>query len=204
MRCTPQHGYLARPARWLAAAALALLMTGCASNSYVVLLPSPDGSTGEVVVRGAKGEQVIKVAHQGAALDGSTAPAAIADEKIRKDFSEAVAARPMLPVRYLLYFKTGVTLTGESETLIPKIIAEAATRPAVDLSVIGHTDTLSSVEYNEQLALKRATAIAELLKEKGLKVNALVVESHGKRNLLVATPDNTYEPKNRRVEVSIR
>jgi outer membrane protein OmpA-like peptidoglycan-associated protein len=31
-----------------------------------------------------------------------------------------------------------------------------------------------------------------------------VVESHGKRNLLVPTPDNTEEVRNRRVEVTIR
>lgn len=190
--------------RLFACLAIAAVLAGCAPNSYVVLLQSPDGSTGEVVVKGEKGEQVIKTAHQGVPLDGSAAPAPVAEDKIQKDFADAVAARPMLPVRYLLYFKTGTTLTSDSEALIPQIIAEAAHRPAVDLSVIGHTDTLSTTEYNEQLALKRATVIAELLKEKGLKVNALVVESHGKRNLLVATPDNTYEARNRRVEVSIR
>lgn len=190
--------------RLFAIVAVAATLVGCAPNSYVVLLQSPDGSTGEVVVRGGKGEQIIKTAHQGVPIDGSAAPAPVAEDKIQKDFGDAVAARPMLPVRYLLYFKTGTTLTAESEALIPKIIAEAAQRPAVDLSVIGHTDTRSTVEFNEQLALKRATEIAELLKEKGLKVNALVVESHGKRNLLVPTPDNAYEPRNRRVEVSIR
>jgi peptidoglycan-associated lipoprotein len=190
--------------RLFAIAALALMLAGCASNSYIVLLKSPDGSTGEVVVKGEKGEQVIKVADEGVPIDGSAAPAPVAEDKIKKDFGDAMDARPQLPVRYLLYFKTGTTLTSESEELIPQIIAEAARRPAVDLSVIGNTDTLSTAEYNDELALKRATAVAKLLKEKGLKVNALVVESHGKRDLLVPTPDNTYEPRNRRVEVSIR
>jgi len=35
-------------------------------------------------------------------------------------------------------------------------------------------------------------------------VDAVVVESHGKRNLLVPTPDETPEPRNRRVEITIR
>ncbi len=190
--------------RLLAIAALALIVAGCAPNSYIVLLKSPDGSTGEVVVRGEKGEQVIKVADQGVPIDGSTAPVPIAEDKIKKDFGDAMAARPPLPARYLLYFKNGTTLTSESAALIPQIIAEAARRPSVELSVIGNTDTLSTSEYNDELALKRATAVAKLLKEEGLKVNALVVESHGKRDLLIPTPDNTYEPRNRRVEVSIR
>jgi outer membrane protein OmpA-like peptidoglycan-associated protein len=46
--------------------------------------------------------------------------------------------------------------------------------------------------------------VAEMLKEKGLKARELTVESHGERNQLVKTPDNTQEPRNRRVEVSVR
>jgi len=47
-------------------------------------------------------------------------------------------------------------------------------------------------------------SVADMLKEKGLKARELTVESHGERNPLVKTPDNTQEPKNRRVEVSVR
>ena len=181
-----------------------LISSGCASNSYVVLLKSPDGTTGKVTVSGKSGEQVLTVAGQRVPLDGSAAATPESEEKIKTDFGEAIAALPKIPVRYLLYFSDGVTLTKESTALFPLIIAEADSRPAVDLSVIGHTDTVKSDEYNDQLALKRATRVAELLKEKGLKYQAMTIEWHGKRNLLIQTPDNTYEPRNRRVEVSVR
>ena len=115
-----------------------------------------------------------------------------------------MAALPKIPTRYLLYFSAGTTLTAESESLIPTIITEAKTRPAVDISVIGHADTVFTDPYNMQLALKRAARVSELLSAKGLKANSLVIESHGKRNLLIQTPDNTWEPRNRRVEVSVR
>jgi len=181
-----------------------LIISGCASNSYIVLLKSPDGTTGKVTVTGKGGEQVLTVAGQRVPLDGSAAATQESEKEIELDFGEAIAALPKLPVRYLLYFTDGVSLTKESIALFPLIIAEADSRPAVDLSVIGHTDTLKSDEYNDQLALKRATRVADLLKEKGLKYHAMSIEWHGKRNLLVQTPDNTYEPKNRRVEVSVR
>lgn len=181
---------------------LALLLGGCAPKSYVVLIPSPDGSVGEVVVKGQKGEQVLTKAGQAGALDGSALQ--VEDKQIKQDFGDTMAALPKIPVRFLLYFKTGTTLTAESESLIPKIVADAQTRPAVDISVIGHTDTLYTDPYNNQLALKRATKVSELLTQKGLKANSITIESHGKRNLLVPTPDNTWEPRNRRVEVSIR
>ena len=197
--------------RIVAAFALGALViggvTGCASKpaSYVVLLESPDGTTGKVVVKGQKGEQLLDTARQAAPTDGSTPPAPVDEAKFNKDFSDAIAARPALPEHFLLYFESGgTTLTPESAAALDKIIDVARKRPAVDMSVIGHTDTPGKAELNEALALKRAQAVADLLKQKGLKVQALSVESHGERNLLVQTPDDTPEPRNRRVEVSIR
>lgn len=181
------------------------LLAGCGGKSYVVLLENPDGSTGSVVVKGSKGEQVIDQARQGAALDGSSKPAAVAEADIQRDFGTAMAARPQLPERFLLYFVSGgAQLTPESQALLPKIVASAAQRPAVDVSIIGHTDTVGRAEQNEELALKRAQTIAEQIKAKGLKVHALSVESHGERNPLVKTADEVPEPRNRRVEISLR
>ncbi len=188
-------------ARWILILGV-MLLGGCASKSYVVLIPSPDGSVGEVVIKGQKGEQVLNKAGQAGTLEGT--PLQVGDRQVKEDFGETIAALPKIPVRFLLYFSTGITLTAESQSLIPTIISEAKTRPAVDISVIGHTDTLYTDEYNNQLALRRATKVSELLTDKGLKANSMTIESHGKRNLLVQTPDNTWEPKNRRVEVSIR
>jgi outer membrane protein OmpA-like peptidoglycan-associated protein len=181
---------------------LALLLGGCAPRSYVVLLPSPDGTVGEVVVKGQKGEQVLTKPGQAGSLDGTALQ--VEDKQIKQDFGDTMAALPKIPVRFLLYFRTGTTLTAESELLIPKIVADAKMRPAVDISVIGHTDTLYTDPYNIQLALRRANKVSELLIQSGLKANSISIESHGKRNPLVQTPDNTWEPRNRRVEVSIR
>ena len=185
------------------------LLAGCASPpkpvSYVALLESPDGTTGKVVVKGGKGEQLIDKAKYGAPLDGSQPAAPVSDEKLKQDFGAAMAARPLLPERFLLYFESGgAVLTAESAALLPRIVESVTQRPGVDVSIIGHSDTVGKAETNAALALKRAQAIADLLKNKGLKAAALSVESHGEANLLVKTPDETPEPRNRRVEVSIR
>lgn len=184
---------------------LALLLAGCASRSYVVLLPSPDGSVGQVTVRGAGGEQVLTQAQTGAALDGSKAPFEVSKEQLARDFGAAMAARPVLPEQFLLYFESGGSeLTAESKALLSSIVARAKERTAVDMSVIGHTDTQGNAEGNEALALKRAGVIAAQLQGLGLQDAVLTVESHGERNLLVATPDEVAEPRNRRVEVTLR
>jgi len=126
-------------------------------------------------------------------------------KKIAKDFEEATQARPVLPKTFLLYFKTGGSiLTAESEALIPAILKEVETRTVPDVSIIGHTDTMGKAEANESLALKRAQAIAGKIQEAGLKTKEITVTSHGERNLLVKTPDETAEEKNRRVEITVR
>ncbi|MCX5819382.1 MAG: OmpA family protein [Deltaproteobacteria bacterium] len=95
-------------------------------------------------------------------------------------------------------------LTDESQALIPAILDAAMNHPVPDVSVIGHTDTVGNTEANEKLGLQRAQSVAEIIKRAGLQVHDLTIASHGKRNLLVATPDNTPEPKNRRVEITVR
>ena len=194
----------------LAAACVALWLAGCASppsgtGSYVALLRDPQGNVGKVVVKGSKGEQVLSQPQQAARLDGATPSYEVTGRQIAEDFGRALAVRPALPETFLLYFERGGTeLTAESKALLPKIIERAKGRTAVDVSVIGHSDTQGAAQANEQLALRRAQAIADQLKGIGMNGMTLAVESHGERNLLVSTPDETPEPKNRRVEIVLR
>lgn len=190
---------------------LALFVAGCATpppskpSSYVVLLENPSGGTGKVIVSGDKGQQTISTANTAVDLDGARPPAPVDAAKFEQDFGATLAARPMLPAQYFLYFQTGgASLTPESQALLQKIIDDVTKRPAADVSIIGHTDTVGKAELNEAIALKRAQTISDLLKQGGMQPFALTVASHGKRNLLIATPDETPEPRNRRVEVSVR
>lgn len=182
------------------------LLTACAGpQSYVALIPSPDGSLGKVVVKGQQGEQLLTRARQGALLDGSQPPFDVSEEQLQRDFGAAMRARPAMPEQFLLYFETGGSeLTAESKALLQRIVQTALTRAAVDMSVIGHSDTQGAADANEALALQRATAIAEQLRGLGLANTTMVIESHGERNLLIATPDETPEPRNRRVEITLR
>ena len=199
-----------KPGLSILAMTLATLLAGCAGapkgpDSYVVLLPSPDGSVGRVLVQSPRGEQVLTQAQQGTSLDGSVPPFAVSNEQLARDFGAVQAARPALPEQFLLYFeKGGAELTSESKALLPRILARALARTALDMSVIGHTDTQGKAEANEALALKRAGSIAEQLRQLGLQDALILVESHGERNLLVSTADEVAEPRNRRVEITLR
>jgi len=195
--------------------AVLIVAMGCATTpppaaslpkSYVVLMDNEDGSVGQLAVSSAKGEVLLSKPRTGVDLDGSTStPYAVDESRINKDFSEALGAQPPLPVSFMVYYKAGGTvLTDESQALIPAIMEAARNHPAPDVSVIGHTDTVGNSEANERLGLQRAQSVAEIIKRAGLQVHDMTIVSHGERNLLVATPDNTPEPKNRRVEITVR
>lgn len=193
--------------RWLALAAVVIGVTGCASGrSYVVLVPDEDGTNGRVSVSGAKGTTWLDKPNEGTVIG---APAGekfvVAKESLAKEFGPALAATPMKPVTFLFYFETGrVTLTRESEASVPSVLDAIRKRPAPDISVVGHTDTVGKNEDNVALGWGRARFVARLFESNRIGTDRISIESHGEKNLLVPTPDNTDEPRNRRVEIMVR
>ena len=182
------------------------VLAGCASPSYVVLLDNGDQTTGKVVVTGKQGSVLLTEAKQATLFTTAQEKVfVVTDKELQRDFGRALDASPVKPSTFLLYFEAGGSqLTAASQQDIPKILAEIAGRTAPDVSIIGHTDTVGDAAGNEKLGLTRATMIAGLLAEAKLDADHLAVESHGKKNLLVPTPDETAEARNRRVEVTVR
>jgi OmpA-OmpF porin, OOP family len=66
----------------------------------------------------------------------------------------------------------------------------------------GHTDTVGSKDYNRALSERRAVAVVNYITSKfGVPATRLQAVGMGEAGLLVATPDQTPEPRNRRVQV---
>ncbi len=200
-------------ALWVTLAATAAMLAGCASPppppppaSYVVLLNNDDGSIGKVQVSGAKGVTLLETARAGTLLANAGGASFVAsEEQIKKDFGAALAIRPTKPVNFVLYFESGgARLTPESQHDLARVLAEVESRDVPDISIIGHTDTAGDAHQNEKLGLERAQLVSTLLQSPKLTPANVTVESHGEKNLLVSTPDGTAEPRNRRVEITVR
>jgi peptidoglycan-associated lipoprotein len=190
---------------------MALALAGCAApppappNAYVALLPETNGSTGLVVYVGPQGTAVLEHPFQAAALQGQTGTFTVTEQQLQRDAGAAIAAQPRAPRVFVVYFEAGDTqITPASQALLPLVLQEVRSRPGADLSVIGHTDTQGNAAQNALLSVRRAEQVAELLKEAIDLAASTEISSHGERNLLVHTPDETNEPRNRRVEITVR
>lgn len=174
-------------------------------DSYVVLIPSPDGTVGRVIVQGAGGEQELSRDGQVALLDGSQTEVKVSPEQIQRDFAGAVAARPALPEQFTLYFnRGGARLTKASRALLPQLQARLKERRTLDIWLIGHTDTEGSDKGNQALGLRRAQAMAKIIRGWGHKDVAMSIESYGETSPQVPTADNVSEPRNRRADITLR
>ena len=66
----------------------------------------------------------------------------------------------------------------------------------------GHTDTVGSLDYNRALSERRAEAVVDYVAKKyGVDPSRLQAVGMGEDGLLVPTPPQTAEPRNRRVQV---
>lgn len=189
---------------------VAVLLSGCAApGSMIVLLPKDGKVSGEVVVTNAHGSQVLNQSWQSVRIadpaDRPATPVLLDQPTVREVFAKVLSAMPAAPVHYLLYFKLGSDqLLPDSERLLPAIAKVIRERQPAQLSVVGHTDTIGSGQYNHQLGSLRATAIPRLLSALGAVPTSLETSSRGKSDLAVKTADQTPEPRNRRAEVTVR
>lgn len=195
--------------RFLVLIAAAALAAGCAApprNDLVVVLPEQGGKVGAVVVVEGQREITLDSAYASARTSENNELQArkSSAEEVRQAFGAALAARPARPVSLTLYFTEGSTLSEESKAVVEKMFAEIARRPAAEITVIGHTDTLYTDTFNDKLSLERAQAVREILVGMGVPARNITAAGRGKRELLVPTADNVNEPRNRRVELSVR
>ena len=188
----------------------AVLLSGCAAQkSLIVLLPEDGKVSGKVTVTNARGSQMLDQSWQSLEVAGSQdrpgSPVVLDQAAVQEEFGRVIAAMPLPPVRYQLYFKLGsAELLPDSRLLLTTIARVVKERHPAQLSIVGHTDTVESAGYNYQLGLLRARAVSVLLAAQGAAPASIDISSRGKTDLLIKTPDQTLEPRNRRAVVTIQ
>lgn len=186
---------------------LAALVSACAGpKESVVLLPSPTGQSTAVWVTRDSRQVVLDQPYAGAHLSRwSIAGYPSSAEDVQGRFGSALAAQPLLPAQFTLYFIDGKDeFTDESKLIVDSVFAEIARRPVPDVIVIGHTDTVGNDVANDALSRQRAEVVRNAFVARGLAADKLVTVGRGKRELAVPTADGVSEPRNRRIEILVR
>jgi outer membrane protein OmpA-like peptidoglycan-associated protein len=108
-------------------------------------------------------------------------------------------------VVFRLFFIFGSdALTPESVQFLAQVFGEVNQRPAAEVIVVGHTDRVGSDQQNDALSLQRAERIRVELVGLGVTGERIQTVGRGEREPLVATADEVAEPRNRRVEITVR
>jgi len=116
-------------------------------------------------------------------------------------------AEPLPPqaAAYIVLFANGKAALDQQASSTVEIIAGDIKKEQHDeaytVVLNGHTDTVGSAHYNLELSQHRAESVKQALIAKGIPAKLIRTFGFGKTDLAVATPDNTPEPRNRRVEI---
>ena len=185
-----------------------LVLTGCATrDDLYVLLPGRGNHPSALTVTSGDEQRTLDQPYAAARV---TRPGRVSGEKsseseVKATFGPALAAQPGRPVSFYLYFLADTDeFAPESKQVVTQIFAEIARRPAPEIVIIGHTDRVGSVPYNDALSLRRAERVREELLKLGIPRVRISVAGRGERELEVSTADEVSEPRNRRVEINVR
>ena len=184
------------------AALIVFALLTAPTGETVVVLPAPDGHVGAVVVHRGDTEQVLDEAY---AANRNGEIVRLSPAQVERSYGSTLRALPAPPAMFLLYFITGTDeLTDESKRELDKVLAALRERPSPDVLVIGHTDTVGDAEANDRLSAQRAETVKGFLVGIGIPAERIRTAGRGEREPLVPTDDEVAEPRNRRVEITVR
>lgn len=191
------------------------LVSACATRSggrpgdvLVVLMPDTDtGSVGRVVVSNPAGSIELASAWASTRVSMTQPPQmrALSEAAVKSRFGDVIATLPPPPRHFVLPFQfDSEELTEEGRRLVQEVLQVVKNYPVPEIVVTGHTDTTGNAQKNVELGMRRANVVRSMLVRTGLSTLAIDVRSHGEAELLVKTADNVSEPRNRRVEITVR
>lgn len=175
-------------------------------KEIAILLPEADGKTSGIVIKtGVQETTVTEPFHEVELTGGKIVNKTLTAEEVQQLYPDVMQALPEKPRSFTLRFEeNGTKLTADSLAMIEDIQQEITRRAAPEIIVIGHTDRAGSNEANLRLSLDRAAAVRDILILEGVSAEIIQVIGRGESEPAVMTEDGVVEPRNRRVEITVR
>lgn len=93
------------------------------------------------------------------------------------------------------------TLKPGAREKLAKISGILLAHPGLTLQIEGHTDSVGSDEFNQQLSEQRAGSVRDFLAEQGVPVSSITAKGFGKTQPVASNDTPEGRQKNRRVEI---
>jgi outer membrane protein OmpA-like peptidoglycan-associated protein len=103
----------------------------------------------------------------------------------------------------LLFDSGSAVLKPEANSQLVQLGQILAKYPKDQIQVAGYTDNSGAKKLNELLSQQRAHAVADVLKQQGVKSEQLAIEGKGPSEPVASNNTSTGRAKNRRVELKI-
>ncbi len=94
-----------------------------------------------------------------------------------------------------------VDLDDDTETFLKDLGKSLSEDKTLQVKIVGHTDNIGSVKFNEKLSLKRAESVKRFILKSGVDLSRLTTEGKGMSDPIVENDTEENRSKNRRVEI---
>jgi outer membrane protein OmpA-like peptidoglycan-associated protein len=103
----------------------------------------------------------------------------------------------------LLFTTDSAVLKPEAVELVAKLGDILARYPEDRIRVAGYTDSTGTVAHNEELSLRRARSVRDVLQGRGVKLERMLVAGAGPEQPIASNSTVSGRARNRRVELHI-
>ena len=178
---------------------------GCAFSTEVILLDGRKKHTAIIVTTSKGSVRIDKplVAVTVSANDTISKPKKLTQSQVEAITGAIYKTSNKKQYRFVFYFNK-LNLVAKSKKELQNFLTKLSSLQDPYINIIGNTDTIGTVENNKVLGLKRAQKIAAIIDASHIKYLKMDLSSNSELNLAVPTPDETGEPRNRRVEVLVQ
>jgi outer membrane protein OmpA-like peptidoglycan-associated protein len=123
-------------------------------------------------------------------------------QQLNSILSTRDTARGLIANMSDVLFETGkYELRAEARERLAKVSGIVLAYPSLHLDVEGHTDSVGSDEYNQQLSEFRAQSVRNYLVQEGVAPNSIAARGLGKTQPIASNDTAEGRQKNRRVEL---
>jgi len=169
--------------------------------NVVIVMPPEQGDVGGVAVGGA----ALDTPFAAVAVedDGRVRPTVVLPDEVADVFAGALAAEPIPPAVFTLYFERGRSrLDDAAQAVIDAILADIRGRPAATVAIEGHASPLGDAADNRALSARRAVRVRDAIRTGPVDNARFSVAALGQRERVSTGPEEFA--LDRRVVVTVR